>query len=230
MLLAALLSALVPVAVAAPPLSPLRVVHGFSPVGRYAAGDRGVDLAGVPGQRVVSATAGTVAFAGPVAGQGVVSIRLADGSVLTYEPVAPSVHAGNAMAAGAAIGRLDGGHLRCPAPACLHWGLRRPDGTYADPMALLGATRVRLLPLLRHGGLARASTVLRVSGPALGPPATSGPDDSTAAYSMTSTGASAGASPRLVASALVTASAGAAGAGLARRRAVGRRRPRDLRS
>jgi murein DD-endopeptidase MepM/ murein hydrolase activator NlpD len=132
------------------PLTPLRVVHAFESVGRYAAGDRGVDLAGVPGQAVVSATAGTVLFAGPVAGVGVVSVELGDGRRLTYEPVVASVRVGARLAAGAPLGRLTVGRTDCPAPACLHWGLvsgRGPTLAYADPSTLLGRATVRLLPL-----------------------------------------------------------------------------------
>ncbi|HEX7354742.1 MAG TPA: M23 family metallopeptidase [Mycobacteriales bacterium] len=132
------------------PLMPVHVVHAYQSVGRYAAGDRGVDLAGVPGQVVASATAGRVLFAGPVAGMGVVSVALGDGRRLTYEPVSPSVRVGERLSAGQPIGRLAAGRAGCPAPACLHWGLvtgRGPTVAYADPMALLGRSPVRLLPL-----------------------------------------------------------------------------------
>lgn len=142
---------LLTVLAAVAPLAPLRVVHSFEAVGRYAAGDRGVDLAGVPGQLVVSATAGIVRFAGPVAGVGVVSVELGDGRRLTYEPVAPSVVVGARLAAGAPLGRLAVGRANCPAPACLHWGLvtgRGPTLGYANPLELLGRTAVRLLPLI----------------------------------------------------------------------------------
>jgi hypothetical protein len=135
-----------------PPLTPLVVIDAFDPVGQYGVGDRGVDLAGSPGQRVVSATAGSVAFAGSVAGQGVVTVQIGGGRVLTYEPVTPAVRAGAAVAPGMTLGRLAGGHLRCPAAACLHWALRLHGGASADPMALLGPPRVRLLPLSGTGG------------------------------------------------------------------------------
>jgi murein DD-endopeptidase MepM/ murein hydrolase activator NlpD len=85
-------------------------------------------------------------FAGSVAGRGVVSVQHASGLRTTYEPVEPFVVAGAAVAAGAPIGALVAGHAGCPAPACLHWGLRRGD-VYLDPLMLLGLGRVRLLPL-----------------------------------------------------------------------------------
>jgi murein DD-endopeptidase MepM/ murein hydrolase activator NlpD len=111
----------------------------------YAAGHRGVDLAGVAGQPVLAAGAGVVAFAGLVAGRPVVSVQHADGLRTTYEPVQPGVAAGQAVARGSPLGSLATGHPGCPVEACLHWGLRRGTG-YLDPLSLLAVPRVRLLP------------------------------------------------------------------------------------
>jgi murein DD-endopeptidase MepM/ murein hydrolase activator NlpD len=74
-----------------------------------------------------------------------VSIDHGDGLRTTYEPVDPSVGAGQHVARGSPLGTLSPGHAGCPASACLHWGLRRGE-TYLDPMALLRPPRVRLLP------------------------------------------------------------------------------------
>jgi murein DD-endopeptidase MepM/ murein hydrolase activator NlpD len=112
----------------------------------YAAGHRGVDLRGSPGAPVLAAGDGVVAFAGLVAGRPVVSIDHADGLRTTYEPVQPSVGAGQALGRGSPIGTLVIGHAGCPDTACLHWGLRRGE-TYLDPLGLLRPPRVRLLPL-----------------------------------------------------------------------------------
>lgn len=111
----------------------------------YAAGHRGVDLAGPPGAPVLAAGAGVVAFAGMVAGRPVVSVQHADGLRTTYEPVQPAVAAGQAVARGSPLGPLAAGHPGCPVEACLHWGLRRGE-TYLDPLVLLRPPRVRLLP------------------------------------------------------------------------------------
>jgi murein DD-endopeptidase MepM/ murein hydrolase activator NlpD len=125
----------------------LRVTRPFDPPsGPYAAGHRGVDLAGAPGAPVVAAGDGVVVFAGMVAGRPVVSIDHPNGLRTTYEPVAPSVGAGRQVARGSPVGTLVGGHARCPQEACLHWGLRRGE-TYLDPMMLLHAPQVRLLPM-----------------------------------------------------------------------------------
>ena len=116
------------------------------PPGPYAAGHRGADLGGVPGSPVLAAGGGVVVFAGMVAGRPVVSIDHADGLRTTYEPVDPSVGAGQVVARGSPIGTLVAGHAGCPLEACLHWGLRRGE-TYLDPMALLRPPEVRLLPM-----------------------------------------------------------------------------------
>lgn len=126
-----------------------RVVTPFDPPAQpWLPGHRGVDLAASPGASVLAAGAGTVAFAGTIAGVGVVSIDHSGGLRTTYEPVAPVVRRGERLASGERIGKLLAGHPSCPAAvaACLHWGLRR--GTdYLDPLALLGLAEVRLLPL-----------------------------------------------------------------------------------
>jgi murein DD-endopeptidase MepM/ murein hydrolase activator NlpD len=111
----------------------------------YAAGHRGVDLAGVAGQPVLAAGNGVVAFAGFVAGRPLVSVEHAGGLRTTYEPVQPGVAAGQVVARGSPLGMLAAGHGGCPVEACLHWGLRR-GGSYLDPLSLLRPPRVRLLP------------------------------------------------------------------------------------
>ena len=112
----------------------------------YAAGHRGVDLAGSPGAPVLAAGDGVVAFAGMVAGRPVVSVDHAGGLRTTYEPVEPAVGAGQAVARGSPIGTLAAGHGGCPVAACLHWGLRRGE-VYLDPLSLLEPPEVRLLPM-----------------------------------------------------------------------------------
>lgn len=123
------------------------VVRLFDPPPRpWLAGHRGVDLAAPPGAAVRAAGAGVVAFAGTVAGRGVVSVDHPNGLRTTYEPVDVAVAAGAVVERGSELGVLAAGHAGCPAAACLHWGLRRGD-VYLDPLMLLGFVRVRLFPL-----------------------------------------------------------------------------------
>ena len=123
------------------------VTRGFAPPPqRWLPGHRGVDLAGAPGEHVLAAGAGVVAFAGTVAGLGVVSVDHPGGLRTTYEPVVAALHAGQPVGRGAVLGTLLPGHPGCPVPACLHWGLRAGD-TYLDPRSLLRLARVRLFPV-----------------------------------------------------------------------------------
>nr|BFE62775.1 hypothetical protein GCM10020063_073010 [Dactylosporangium thailandense] len=132
----------------APLDGPVTVTRGFEPPSdRYAAGHRGVDLAGAPGQTVRSAGEGTVVFAGMVGGRPVVSVEHPGGVRTTYEPVSATVVRGQAVSRGTPLGTLRPGHPNCPVTACLHWGLRTDGSVYLDPMTLLRAARVRLLPL-----------------------------------------------------------------------------------
>lgn len=130
------------------PVAPARVVRRFDPPPQpWRPGHRGVDLSGSPGAVVRAAGAGTIVYAGDIAGRGVVSVAHPGGLRTTYEPVVVrGLSVGDSVAAGQELGALAPGHPGCPEPACLHWGLRR-GGDYLDPLILLGLGRVRLLPL-----------------------------------------------------------------------------------
>jgi murein DD-endopeptidase MepM/ murein hydrolase activator NlpD len=124
----------------------LQVLRRFDPPRSvYGPGHRGVDLALDPGGAVLAAADGTVRFAGPVAGRGVMVVAHPDGVSTEYEPVRPLVSVGATVHAGQPIGRLSGTHRGCPG-SCLHWGARRA-GAYLDPLSLLRPLGpVRLLP------------------------------------------------------------------------------------
>lgn len=122
------------------------VVRDFDPPPHpFGRGHRGVDLVGTPDAAVLAAGGGTVVFAGPLAGRGVVSIDHAGGLRTTYEPVLASVVARDIVTRGQQIGTLEPGHGGCSAPWCLHWGLRR-GAEYLDPLQLLAPGRLRLMP------------------------------------------------------------------------------------
>ena len=141
---------------------PATVVRGFRPPAlRWTAGHRGVDLAASSGAPVRSAAAGTVRFAGQIAGRGVVVVD--HGSVrTTYEPVISEVRVGREVSAGQVIGRIGAGS-HC-AVTCLHWGLRR-GADYLDPLQLLSGDHrggVRLVgaehrEVVKRGAIARAA-------------------------------------------------------------------------
>ena len=122
------------------------VVAGFDPPATpFGRGHRGVDLLGRTGQAVHTALPGRVSFAAVLAGRGVVVVDHGDVRT-TYEPVAASVHVGEVLAGGAVVGTLVARGSHCFPRACLHWGLLRGP-TYLDPLTLVGAGPVRLLPL-----------------------------------------------------------------------------------
>lgn len=125
----------------------LHVLRDFDPPSTpFGPGHLGVDLALRQNAAVLAAAAGTVTFAGPVAGRGVVVVQHADGIRTEYEPVLPSVRRGAVVAAGTPVGTLHGTHRGCPSSDCLHWGARRGDA-YLDPLSLLAPLApVRLLP------------------------------------------------------------------------------------
>jgi murein DD-endopeptidase MepM/ murein hydrolase activator NlpD len=139
------------------------VVRAFHPPAvRYGPGHRGVDLASTAGAAVLAAGTGTVVFAGMVAGRGVVSVDHPGGLRTTYEPVSPTVIAGDRVLRGQRIGTVQPDHVGCPSTVCLHWGVLRrvPEGAapdteqdrqYLDPLRLLAGTRVRLLPIDDEG-------------------------------------------------------------------------------
>ncbi|MHB9758535.1 murein hydrolase activator EnvC family protein [Streptomyces sp. BYX5S] len=134
------------------------VVRAWAPPATpYGPGHRGVDLAAPIGAPVRAVADGRVAFAGEVAGRGVLSVDLADTGDpplrTTYEPVTPTVRKGDDVTAGEPIATLQLPTTHCPptAPSCLHWGLRRGP-TYLNPLtllppSLLTTTPSRLLPV-----------------------------------------------------------------------------------
>jgi murein DD-endopeptidase MepM/ murein hydrolase activator NlpD len=132
---------------AAPLSGRLDVLTTFQPPPTpYAAGHRGVDFAAAQGTTVQAAADGLVRFSGQVAGRGVVVIAHSDGLSTEYEPITPTVHAGDTVSRGQPIGQLVSGHASCAPHVCLHWGARR-DEVYLDPLSLLRPLGVvRLVP------------------------------------------------------------------------------------
>ncbi|WP_374207845.1 M23 family metallopeptidase [Streptomyces sp. XM4193] len=133
------------------PLPEPRIERRFEPPPKpWSAGHRGVDLAGPAGQEVVASGPGTIAFAGTVAGRGVVSLVLDGGTSpplrTTYEPVEPEVSAGERVSAGQPVGTLQAAAGHCGRRVCLHWGLLRGE-RYLDPLAYVHPVRPVLLPV-----------------------------------------------------------------------------------
>jgi murein DD-endopeptidase MepM/ murein hydrolase activator NlpD len=126
----------------APPHPVLRPF--LAPSAPWGPGHRGVDLGGSAGEPVLAVADGTVVFAGHLVDRSLVSVDHPNGLRSTYEPVAPTVTVGQPVHRGDVLGHLESGHAGCAVP-CLHWGIRR-DKEYLDPLALVTAHRIRLLP------------------------------------------------------------------------------------
>lgn len=119
------------------------------PLSQWSRGHRGVDLLTAVGQPVLSAGHGVVAFAGVVAGRGVITVRHSDGLRTTYEPVDNPLASGSLVRRGARIGLVSPSPGHCVPRTCLHWGAIAA-GTYRDPLSLpavLDLGRPVLLPL-----------------------------------------------------------------------------------
>jgi len=65
------------------------------------------------------------------------------------------------VSAGGRIGSLQLAGSHCFPDACLHWGwIRNADDVYLDPLRLVGAGPVRLLPLWRDAPVGSAPSAL----------------------------------------------------------------------
>ena len=121
-----------------PPVAAPIVIPFRQPGCRWCPGNRGVDYATAAGTPVLAAGAGTVTFAGPVAGSVWVTVAHDGGLLTSYGPLRKvTVRRGAMVAAGRALGTTAGS---------LHFGVRT-GGQYIDPEPLLGQP-VHLVPRL----------------------------------------------------------------------------------
>lgn len=131
-----------------PPLGhPLTVSAPFSiPGGHYAAGHRGIDLPASAGDAVRAPAAGTVSFVGTVVDRPVITLRIDDRTLVSFEPLTTTLREGDEVSRGEIIGTVgSGGHCQA---SCLHLGAR-VDGAYVNPLRFLRPKPV-LLPSLER--------------------------------------------------------------------------------
>ena len=127
------------------PATGFRVARTYvAPAHEYGPGHRGVDLDLLGGSEVRAPADGIVAFAGGVAGRGILTIDHGSGLVTTLEPVDSELLPGAPLIRGERVATLAlGGHA---SPGALHFGVRL-NGEYINPMLLLGGVpRAVLLP------------------------------------------------------------------------------------
>jgi len=140
------------------PVGEIIVVNYFNPPPRpWDSGfHRGVDLLASPDDVIVAPGAGVISYARSAFGKPVVSIVHPSGLISSLEPVIATVAEGDAVAAGTPIGTLGywpeltgSNATHCPAATCVHWGVRRSEDNYLDPLWLLGlAAPIVLLPTM----------------------------------------------------------------------------------
>lgn len=126
-----------------PPVSAPLVDPFRPPASRYGRGNRGHEYRTRPGESIVAAGRGRVAFSGPVAGRLVVSIDHPDGLRTTYTGLGRlDVGRGDTVGQGQPIGT---------AGSSLHFGVRA-GRAYLDPAALFDTpTRVHLVETVPLG-------------------------------------------------------------------------------
>lgn len=134
--------------VEAPVIDPFR-----PPLCPWCPGNRGLEYGVVAGQPVRAVASGTVSFAGAVAGEQYVTVRLRDGRLLTYGRLATvEVVAGEETVPGRLLGRAGDTFILT---------LRR-DGEYEDPASVLAgrlpARLVRLDGARRPAGSTRCGS------------------------------------------------------------------------
>ena len=124
---------------------PNRVLRTFNkPAKNWLSGHRGVDLEATPNDPIYAAGAGTVIYAGTLAGIPTVSIEHPGGLRTTYQPVLPLVAVGDTMTRQQPIGTLaPGGTHGYPG---LQWGAKFGADDYINPLTLLPAPVIRLKP------------------------------------------------------------------------------------
>jgi murein DD-endopeptidase MepM/ murein hydrolase activator NlpD len=127
------------------------VIHGFEPpTSPFGAGHRGIDIAAPVGTPVRSAEAGTVTFAGKVAGHLFVTVDHGGGLVSTYSWVSEVLVAKNDVVANGETIALSGTGHPGVLPEHLHFGVKL-NGAYVDPLVYLAPGSVvdliRLAPI-----------------------------------------------------------------------------------
>jgi len=124
--------------------------HFEAPSSAYGPGHRGIDFGVAEGTLVRSAAAGTVKFAGLVAGRWAVTVTHAAGLETTYSMLAEvRVSTGQEVARGRFVGVSGSAHSG--QGSGLHFGVKL-DGGYVDPVLFLGpldlSAAVHLAPLV----------------------------------------------------------------------------------
>src|SRR5690625_4858264 len=113
------------------------------PQSQWGSGHRGIDFRSDTQDAVVAPTNGVVHYVGRISDKDVISIRVDDHLIVSFEPVLSNLSVGDDVAKGSRIGSVSsGGHCQT---SCLHVGVRL-HGEYVNPLRFF-APKPRLLPL-----------------------------------------------------------------------------------
>jgi len=111
-----------------------------APMTEYGEGHRGIDLAALIGDSVLSPADGIISFSGKVGFRNAVSVRFGASLTASMEPVCSSLVEGTEVLMGEVIGSVcqpDPEYLWHCEITCLHFGTRS-DAGYFSPLALMG--------------------------------------------------------------------------------------------
>ncbi|PJM76279.1 M23 family metallopeptidase [Bifidobacterium simiarum] len=117
-----------------------------NPAKPWLPGHRGIDILAPSGTTLIAPDTATIAFAGQVGGKSVVSLRHGNGLTTTYEPAEAGAPVGTAVNRGMPFAQTAGRSDHC-AGTCVHWGVKRANGTYVDPMHMVHRQRIALKPM-----------------------------------------------------------------------------------
>lgn len=114
--------------------------HYIAPMTEYGEGHRGIDLATVVGDEVLSPANGEISFSGKVGYREVISVKFGNSLTASMEPVCSELVEGTQVLMGDVIGLVcqpDPEYVWHCEMTCLHFGTRSEAG-YFSPLALIG--------------------------------------------------------------------------------------------
>ena len=113
-------------------------------LGKFSAGNRGIDLAMKSGEKVFTPYDGEIFFVGKIARKHVLSIKHANNIRSTFVGVKSDLPAGSRVKTGDIIGDVDYADMKTPA---LHFGVIYGEDKYLNPLSFL-RKEIVLLPVL----------------------------------------------------------------------------------
>ena len=111
----------------------------LAPMTEYGSGHRGIDLAALVGDEVLSPATGEISFIGKVGYRNVISVRFGNSFTASIEPVCSELLEGTLVTLGSPVGFIcepDPEYIWHCSEICIHFGTRSEQG-YFSPLALM---------------------------------------------------------------------------------------------